>query len=57
MDNYEMKIEANLPDAPKALCDWANHEINNIIATVVFIQLLQDELNKTDLKVENIKFI
>ena len=56
MDTYEMKIDVTLPDTPKALGDWANYEINNIVAIVEFIQQLQNELDKTDLKVENIKF-
>lgn len=56
MDTYEMKIDVTLPDVPKALGDWANHEINNVVATVEFIQQLQNKLDETDLKVENIKF-
>ena len=57
MDTHEMKIkiDVTLPDTPKALGDWANNEINNIISIVEFIRQLQKELNKTDLKVENIK--
>ena len=56
MDNCEIKIDVNLPDTPKALGDWANHEINNVVSTVEFMHQLQKELDKTDLKVENIKF-
>lgn len=56
MDTYKMEINVTLPDAPKALGDWANYEINNIVSTVEFIQQLQNELDKTDLKVENVKF-
>ena len=56
MDTYEMKIDVTLPDAPKALGDWANREINNVVAIVEFIHQLQKELDETDLKVENIKF-
>jgi hypothetical protein len=56
MDNYEMEINVTLPDTHKALGDWANYEINNVVSTVEFIQQLQEELDKTDLKVENVKF-
>jgi hypothetical protein len=56
MDTYEMEINVTLPDTPKALGDWANYEINNVVSTVEFIQQLQGELDKTDLKVENVEF-
>lgn len=56
MDTYEMKIDVTLPDTPKALGDWANHEINNVVAAIEFMHQLQKELDETDLKVENIKF-
>lgn len=57
MDTYEMTIDDFLPPAtPKALGDWVNHEINSIIAIVEFIQQFKMELDKTDLKVEDIKF-
>lgn len=56
MDTYEMEINVTLPDTHKALGDWANYEINNVVSTVEFIQQLQEELDKTDLKVENVKF-
>ena len=56
MDTYEMEINVALPDTSKALGDWANYEINNVVSTVEFIQQLQGELDKTDLKVENVEF-
>lgn len=56
MDTYEMTINVTLPDAIKAFGDWANYEINNVVSTIEFMQQLQNELDKTDLKVENVEF-
>lgn len=56
MDTYEMEITTKLPDDPKAFGDWANHAINNVVSIIEFMHQLQNELDKTDLKVEDIKF-
>ena len=56
MDTFEMKIDVSLPDTPKAFGNWANHAINNVVSIIEFMHQFQNELDKTDLKVEDIKF-
>lgn len=56
MDTYEVKVTTTLPDIPKVFGDYANYEINNTIAEIGFLDRLRKELDKTDLKVEHVKF-
>lgn len=56
METYEVKMTTTLPDIPKAFGDYANYEINNTVAEIEFLDGLRKELDKTDLKVEHVKF-
>lgn len=56
MDTYEVKVTATLSDTIEAFGNYANYEINNTVAEIEFMNNLRKELNKTDLKVEHVKF-
>lgn len=56
MDTYEVKVTTTLSDTIKAFGDYANYEINNTVAEIEFMNNLRKELDKTDLKVEHVKF-
>ena len=56
IDFCNTEINVTLRNIPKVLGDWVNYEINNIISIAEFIHNLQKELDKTDLKVEHVKF-
>lgn len=56
MDTYEVKVTATFSDTIEAFGDYANYEINNTVAEIEFMNNLRKELDKTDLKVEHVKF-